>query len=80
MSVLKRDNKCADFSLDGAESSVDLPVGEVSVWWQSVRQILAKSVLVGQALIMAVVCRSVAMEIQSAAQKVKVRLSLKNVF
>lgn len=59
--------------LDGAEkTSVDLPVGEVSVWWQSVREILAKSVLVGQALIMAVVCRSVAMEIQSAAQKVKV--------
>lgn len=46
----------------------------VSSWWQSVRDILSQSVLIGQSLVMAVVCRSVAMELNAATQKIKVML------
>jgi len=56
----------------GAEAeNVDQLVGQVSKWWQEVRNILSQSVLIAQSLIMAFVCRSVSMEINAAAQKVK---------
>ncbi|XP_057316884.1 rab3 GTPase-activating protein non-catalytic subunit-like isoform X2 [Hydractinia symbiolongicarpus] len=56
----------------GAEKeSVTRSVGMVSSWWQSVRDILSQSVLIGQSLVMAVVCRSVAMELNAATQKIK---------
>lgn len=59
--------------LGGAEKdTADLPVGDVSLWWKGVRDILAQSILIGQSLIMAIVCRSVAMEVMAAIQKVKV--------
>lgn len=61
------------FNVGGAEkNTADLPVGDVSTWWKGVRDLLAQSILIGQSLVMAIVCRSVAMEIMAATQKVKV--------
>ena len=56
----------------GPEQEATLqPVGEISPWWSVVRQVLCGSVLIGQSLLMAVVSRSVSIEISAAAQKVK---------
>lgn len=67
------------YCLEGV-GTVDQSVSDVSSWWQAVRYLLSESILIGQSLVMAIVCRSVAMEIMTAAQKVKVRNHLKKMF
>lgn len=69
----------ANIILGGNEKELlDHPVGKVSQWWQGVRNILSSSELIAQSLMMAVVCRSVAMEMTAAAQKIKVSSFLIN--
>lgn len=69
--------KKANIILGGNEEEhLDHPVGKVSQWWQGVHNILSSSVLIAQSLVMAVVCRSVAMEMMAAAQKIKVSIFL----
>lgn len=69
----------ANIILGGNEKELlDHPVGKVSQWWQGVRNILSSSELIAQSLMMAVVCRSVAMEMTAASQKIKVSSFLIN--
>ena len=53
-------------------SSSQLRDNDISPWWANVRQTLAQSTSTNRALFLAAVCRSVALEISTASNKVEV--------
>lgn len=56
----------------GAETdTANLPVNKTSEWWNSIRNVLSDSNEIGNSLIVSIICRSVTIELNLAANKVK---------
>ncbi|XP_047132178.1 rab3 GTPase-activating protein non-catalytic subunit isoform X1 [Hydra vulgaris] len=57
----------------GAEvPAVELSVGSICQWWQCIRDKLSKSIMIGHSLVLGYICRSVAIELNLSARKIKI--------